>query len=257
MKQPKTAVITGASGGIGLELAKRLAKEGYRLVLAARSEKKLQEVQKELEPAQVLIKVKDLSKMEEVTDFYNELKEDNLSIDLLVNNAGFGLFGEFHTTSAEEELNMIDLNIKTVTLLSKLVLPDMMSRGSGQILNVASTAAFQPGPLMAVYYATKAYVLSFSEALDNECKDTGIRVSVLCPGPTSTGFSDRAELGSSKLFKSGVMEADKVADSAIQGLKEKKTVIIPGFKNKLLAQAVRFMPRKTTVNIVRKTQDRA
>lgn len=253
----KTALITGASGGIGLELAVRLAKEGYQLVLAARSEKKLLEIKQELSPHPVMVKRKDLSRMEEVHELYQELQNEGIKVDLLINNAGFGLFGEFHQTSAEEELNMIDLNIKTVTLLTKLILPDMLKEGRGQILNVASTAAFQPGPLMAVYYATKAYVLSFSEALEEECKGTGVHVSVLCPGPTSTGFSERAELGSSKLFQSGVMTSGQVADSAISGLRKKKTVIIPGNKNKLLAQAVRFMPRKTVAEIVRRTQERA
>ncbi|MDX8289758.1 SDR family oxidoreductase [Metabacillus indicus] len=253
----KTVLITGASDGIGKELAYKYAQDGYRLVLAARSEGKLQKLAEELKPAPVIVKRKDLSDMNQVRELYEELKAESVCVDVLVNNAGFGLYGEFVRTSAEEELNMIDLNIKSITLLAKLFAPDMAERGSGHILNVASTAAFQPGPLMAVYYATKAYVLSFSEAIENELKGTGVSVSVLCPGPTKTGFSDRANLGQSKLFKSGVMDVKEVADAAYKGLHKKKTVIIPGLKNKMLAAAVRFMPRKTVTGVVRKTQERA
>lgn len=253
----KTVLITGASDGIGKELAYKYAQDGYRLVLAARSEEKLQKLAEELMPAPVIVKRKDLSDMNQVRELYEELKAESVCVDVLVNNAGFGLYGEFLRTSADEELNMIDLNIKSITLLAKLFAPDMAERGSGHILNVASTAAFQPGPLMAVYYATKAYVLSFSEAIENELKGTGVSVSVLCPGPTKTGFSDRANLGQSKLFKSGVMDVKEVADAAYKGLHKKKTVIIPGLKNKMLAAAVRFMPRKTVTGVVRKTQERA
>ncbi|WP_411334168.1 SDR family NAD(P)-dependent oxidoreductase [Metabacillus indicus] len=253
----KTVLITGASDGIGKELAYKYAQDGYRLVLAARSEEILQKLAEELKPAPVIVKRKDLSDMNQVRELYEELKAESVQVDVLVNNAGFGLYGEFVRTSAEEELNMIDLNIKSITLLAKLFAPDMAARGSGHILNVASTAAFQPGPLMAVYYATKAYVLSFSEAIENELKGTGVSVSVLCPGPTKTGFSDRANLGQSKLFKSGVMDVKEVADAAYKGLHKKKTVIIPGLKNKMLAAAVRFMPRKTVTGVVRKTQERA
>jgi short-subunit dehydrogenase len=152
---------------------------------------------------------------------------------------------------------MIDLNIKSITLLTKLFLPDMISKKSGQVLNVPSTAAFQPGPLMAVYYATKAYVLSFSEPIENELKSTGVSVLVLCPCPSKTSFSERANLGQSKLFKSGVMDVKTVADAAYEGMKKGKTLIIPGFKNTILAASVRFMPRKTVTGIVRKTQERA
>ncbi|WP_203289193.1 SDR family oxidoreductase [Metabacillus sp. cB07] len=253
----KTVLITGASDGIGKELAYKYAQDGYRLVLAARSEGKLQKLAEELKPASVIVKRKDLSDMNQVRELYEELKAESVCVDVLVNNAGFGLYGEFVRTSADEELNMIDLNIKSITLLAKLFAPDMAERGSGHILNVASTAAFQPGPLMAVYYATKAYVLSFSEAIENELKGTGVSVSVLCPGPTKTGFSDRANLGQSKLFKSGVMDVKEVADAAYKGLHKKKMVIIPGLKNKMLAAAVRFMPRKTVTGVVRKTQERA
>ena len=151
---------------------------------------------------------------------------------------------------------MIDLNIKTLTHLTKLVVVDMVKRNEGKILNVASTAAFQPGPLMAVYYATKAYVLSFSEALSNELRHTNVTVSALCPGPTATGFVDRANLQQSKLFKSGVMDVKQVVEDGYKGVMNNKTVIIPGMANKLLAFSVRFMSRKFVTNIVRRVQDR-
>lgn len=253
----KTVLITGASDGIGRELAYKYAQDGYRLILTARNEMKLMKLAGELKNTTAIVKAKDLSDMNQIHELFQELQEEKIQVDVLVNNAGFGLYGDFKNTSAIDELNMIDLNVKSITLLTKLFLPDMISKKSGQVLNVASTAAFQPGPLMAVYYATKAYVLSFSEAIENELKGTGVSVSVLCPGPTKTSFSERANLGQSKLFKSGVMDVKTVADAAYEGMKKRQTLIIPGFKNKILAAAVRFMPRKTVTGIVRKTQERA
>ncbi|QNG60070.1 SDR family oxidoreductase [Bacillus sp. PAMC26568] len=250
----KTVLITGASDGIGRELAYKYAKDGFRLVLVARNEEKLMKLAGELKNTTAIVKSKDLSDMKQVNELFQELQQEKISVDVLINNAGFGLYGDFKNTSAEEELNMIDLNIKSITLLTKLFLPDMIIKKSGQILNVASSAAFQPGPLMAVYYATKAYVLSFSEAIENELKGTGVSVFVLCPGPTKTSFSDRANLEQSKLFQSGVMDVKTVADAAYTGMKRGQTLIIPGFKNRILAAAVRFMPRKTVTGIVRKTQ---
>ncbi|OHR73283.1 short-chain dehydrogenase [Bacillus sp. HMSC76G11] len=253
----KTVLITGASDGIGRELAYKYAQDGYRLILTARNEMKLMKLAGELKNTTAIVKAKDLSDMNQIHELFQELQQEKIHVDVLVNNAGFGLYGDFKNTSALDELNMIDLNVKSITLLTKLFLPDMISKKSGQVLNVASSAAFQPGPLMAVYYATKAYVLSFSEAIENELKGTGVSVSVLCPGPTKTSFSERANLGQSKLFKSGVMDVKTVADAAYEGMKKGQTLIIPGFKNKILAAAVRFMPRKTVTGIVRKTQERA
>lgn len=256
MTQQKTVLITGASGGIGRELAFQFAQDGYKLVLVARSESKLQMLADELSPAPVVIKVKDISSTEGIYGLVNELKAENIKVDVLVNNAGFGLYGEFTETSVDEELNMIDLNIKTLTLLTKLLIPSMLQNKTGHILNVASVAAFQPGPLMAVYYATKSYVLSFSEALENELQGTGVGVSVLCPGPTETGFSDRANLEQSKLFKGNLMDAASVAEVAYEGMKQKKPIIIPGLKNRLLTILVRLLPRKTVTKLVRNAQER-
>ncbi|WP_078409844.1 SDR family NAD(P)-dependent oxidoreductase [Priestia abyssalis] len=255
----KTVLITGASGGIGKELAVHFARDSYRLVLIARDSTKLEQVKKELEKdhqAEVIIIVKDISEQESVKEVYEYLQESNIQVDYLVNNAGFGLYGEFTDTSLDDELNMIDLNIKSLTHLTKRFLPGMIANNRGGVLNVASTAAFQPGPLMAVYYATKAYVLSFTEALANELKDTKINVTALCPGPTETGFSNRANLQESKLFKSGVMDVKEVASVGYKGFHSGKTVVIPGAQNKLLAHSVRFMPRKVVTSVVRNVQER-
>lgn len=256
----KTAVITGASSGLGVEFAKQLATRGYNLVLTARSEQKLKELAKDMEAhhgikAHVL--ALDLSQQGAAQELFQFTESIGVTADILINNAGFGLFGEFEGTNLQTELDMIQVNITALTELSKFFGRDMVVRGEGKILNVASTAAFQPGPLMAVYYATKAYVLSLSEALANEWQDRGVEVAALCPGATETGFSSTAELGQSKLFQSGVMKADKVVEEAVVSLLEtNKTVIIPGRKNKLLAGSIRFMPRKMVTSVVRKVQER-
>ncbi|NGQ93601.1 SDR family oxidoreductase [Brevibacillus sp. SYP-B805] len=252
-----TALITGASGGIGKELAELFAQDGYHLVLVARSGEILQQLAAELSAQykiQAEVIVKDLEDPSTAFEIYEEVREKGIHIDFLINNAGFGVYGEFVNTALQAELNMIDLNIKTLTALTKLFLPGMIRSRRGGILNVASTAAFQPGPLMAVYYATKAYVLSFTEALANELKGTGITVTALCPGPTNTGFSDRANLEQSKLFQMGSMNAREVAEIGYNGFMQGKTIVIPGMKNRLLSFSVRFLPRKTVTQIVRRIQ---
>jgi short-subunit dehydrogenase len=257
MKQ--TALVTGASNGIGYELTKLLAQDGYDLVLVARSESKLQQMAQELRALHgVAVKViaKDLGLPSAPQEIFAELQAASVHVDLLVNNAGYGMYGYFAETDLAEDLGMIQLNITALTHLTKLFLPGMIAKRQGKIMNVASTAAFQPGPLMAVYYATKAYVLSFSEALANEVEAQGITVSAFCPGPTSTGFGERAQLGQSKLFESGVMDAASVARIGYAGWQKGQTVIVPGFKNQMLASSVRFMPRKTVVKVVRKVQDK-
>ncbi|MEW4305780.1 SDR family NAD(P)-dependent oxidoreductase [Rossellomorea marisflavi] len=254
----QTALITGASSGIGLELAKLFAKDGYDLVLVARSEGKLNQLKGELEEQYGIrgtVIAMDLGKPEEAYRLKEELK--GVEIDVLLNNAGFGLYGAFDETDLEDELSMIDINIKALTALTKLFLPEMKERGRGRIMNVASSAAFQPGPLMAVYYATKSYVLSLTEALENELKGSGVTVTALCPGPTETGFKSRANLGESKLFKSGVMDVQTVARIGYDGLMRGKTIVILGFKNKLLANSIRFIPRKWVTATVRNVQERA
>jgi hypothetical protein len=179
----------------------------------------------------------------------------DIQVDVLVNNAGFGQYGMFAENDLEECLRQIQLNVTTLTHLTRLYLPAMIARKSGGILNVASTAAFQPGPLMAVYFATKAYVLHFSEALANELDGTGVSVTCLCPGPTATEFHKRANATGMRLLKFGSMDARTVAEDGYRGLVAGKPVVISGFKNWLVAQSVRFSPRRMVTAIARKTQE--
>lgn len=200
----RTALITGASGGIGYELAKLFAKDHYNLVLVARSGDKLNQVAGQLrEQFNVTVNTiaLDLAADQAVTMLFERLKGEGMAVDVLVNNAGFGVFGEFAEMPEEGIWGQIRLNVMALTYLTRLFLPAMIARRHGKIMNVASTAAFQPGPLMAVYYATKAYVLSFSEALANEVAGTGVVVSCFCPGATDTGFQKRAGMENSRLFK--------------------------------------------------------
>jgi short-subunit dehydrogenase len=256
-----TALITGASNGIGLELAKIHASKGDDLVLVARNKQKLEELKSELESA-YKVKVytigKDLSLPNAAKDVYDETTRQHISIDYLINNAGFGDFGMFAETDWNKELQMINLNITALTHFTKLYLQDMVKRRSGRIMNVASTAAFQPGPTMAVYFATKAYVLSFSEAVNNEVSDKGLTVTALCPGPTESGFQAAAALEDSKLFKGKNIPTSKtVAEFGYRAMMSGKTVAIHGLVNSILANFVRIMPRALVVKVTRKMQEKA
>ena len=243
-----TALITGASGGIGYELAKLFAKDHYNLVLVARSSDKLNQVASQLRQQfglNVEAMALDLAEDQSVKMLFEHLKGEKLEVDVLVNNAGFGVFGEFAEMPEEEVLGQVQLNVVALTHLTRLFLPAMIERRQGKIMNVASTAAFQPGPLMAVYYATKAYVLSFSEALANEVAGTGVVVSCFCPGATDTGFQKRAGIENSRLFKKiGAMNVETVARDGYRGLMAGKTLVISGTRNWLVAESVRFAPRK-------------
>ncbi|MGA7298774.1 MAG: SDR family oxidoreductase [Candidatus Sulfotelmatobacter sp.] len=243
-----TALITGASGGIGYELAKLFAKDHYNLVLVARSSDKLNQVASQLRQQfglNVEAMALDLAQDQSVKMLFEHLKGEKLEVDVLVNNAGFGVFGEFAEMPEEEVLGQVQLNVVALTHLTRLFLPAMIERRQGKIMNVASTAAFQPGPLMAVYYATKAYVLSFSEALANEVAGTGVVVSCFCPGATDTGFQKRAGIENSRLFKKiGAMNVETVARDGYRGLMAGKTLVISGTRNWLVAESVRFAPRK-------------
>jgi short-subunit dehydrogenase len=253
-----TALITGASLGIGYEMARLFARDGSNLVLVARTENKLTEVAGALQSAHgitVHVLVKDLARPEAPEEIYQKLQYLGVPVDVLVNNAGFGAYGLFAESDPQRDLDMIAVNITALTHLTRLFLPDMLKRKQGGILNVASTAAFQPGPLMAEYYATKAYVLSLTEALANEVAGTGVTASVLCPGPTATEFQSRAGLKESPLFASGVMSAEAVARFGYRRFLKGKTIIIPGLKNRFLLQIERFSPRALTPRIVRAMQE--
>jgi short-subunit dehydrogenase len=261
MNMGKTALVTGASSGIGLDLAKRFAAEGYDVALVARSEGKLTEVARAIEAEHKVrahVVTADLAEPRAADALMAKLAERGIEVDVLVNNAGYACYGAFSETDLADELNMIQVNIVALTHLTKLVVRQMVAKKAGRVLNVASTAAFQPGPLMAVYYATKAYVLSFSEALANELAGTGVTVTALCPGPTKTGFQARAQMEQSKLVRGKeIMTAETVARIGYAGLMKGKTVVIPGVSNKMMAQAVRFLPRKTVTKLVRNAQERA
>ncbi len=255
----KTALITGASSGIGLELARIFAKNKPNLVLVARSGDKLKALSDELTKASgVKVKVipADLSILKNCELLVNELKNENITIDYLINNAGFGTSGFFTDTDLQKEIEMINLNITALTYLTKIYGREMKQRGSGKILNVSSTAAFQPGPLMAVYYATKAYVQSFSEALANELKGTGVTVTALCPGPTASGFQSAANINNVRLVKGRKLPTSaEVALFGYNAMMKGKTFAVQGLMNKIGVQFVRFVPRKIITSVVRIIQE--
>ncbi|HEX6554308.1 MAG TPA: SDR family oxidoreductase [Ktedonobacteraceae bacterium] len=258
MDREKNALITGASSGIGYELTRLFAHDGYNLVLVARNQKQLMQIADEFkETYSVSAKVisKDLTAASAPEEIFTELQQESIGIDALVNNAGFATYGLFSETDLDAELQLMQVNMVTLTHLTKLFLPGMLNKRTGKILNLASTAAFQPGPLMAVYYATKAYVLSFSEALANELHGTGVSVTALCPGPTESGFQKKANMEDSKLFSGKIMDAQTVARIGYRGLMTNKTVVIPGLRNKILVETVRFSPRKMVTRVVRNMQE--
>ncbi len=248
-----TALITGASGGIGYELARIFAKNGADLILVARNRDKLTDIKADLEKTyavKVFVFPMDLSQPDAGASLFNRMAEQGIDPDILVNNAGFGSFGEFSRSEWEKERQMLFLNIIALTHLTKLFL-NLRKGKLGKVLNVSSTAAFQPGPLMAVYYASKSYVLMFSEALSRELKGTGITVTALCPGPTETGFKQRADLGRSRLFALlKPAQADKVAEFGYNNLMVGKPVAVYGFGNRLMAFLLRFIPRNAVRNII-------
>jgi len=245
-----TALITGASSGIGLEIARILAKD-HDVVLAARSEAALRDLATELGGSARVV-VADLSEPAGAAKLAAEVPE----VSVLVNNAGFGDFGDFASASPERIDQMMELNVGSVTRLSRAYLPAMLERGTGRIMNVASTAAFQPGPLMAVYYATKAYVLSFSEALAEETRGSGVTVTALCPGPTESGFQAGAAMEHSKLVSGKKLPSSaSVAAFGVKAMNRGDVVAVPGFQNKVLAASVRFSPRPVIRRMVHKMQE--
>lgn len=248
-----TVLITGASGGIGYELAKLFAHNHHDLILVARSGDKLAQVAAELQPTGVNVKTVPLDLAQPLAPkfLFDQVQSAGTAVDILINNAGFGVYGEFGEMPIEEILGQIHLNITALTELTRFFLPAMIARHSGRIMNVASTAGFQPGPFMAVYYATKAYVISFSEAIANELQHSGVTVTCLCPGATYTGFAKRAGVEESRLFKAGAMNAERVASDGYRAVMEGRTLAISGAHNWLVAQSTRFAPRKMVTAVSR------
>jgi uncharacterized protein len=253
------ALITGASGGIGLELARLCAKGGHDVILVARNRDKLDEIAKYLSGMyniRVEVIAADLTDPEAPQAIMGKVETLGLGIDVLVNNAGFGDWGLFGRAELKRQLDMVQVNIVALTVLTRLVLPRMVTQHRGRILNVASTAAFAPGPLTAVYYATKAYVLSFSEAIANELDGTGIAVTALCPGPTRTNFARDAGMTGSNLFSGpNVMDAATVAAAGYRGMMRGRAVVIPGLLNKILIASIRISPRWAVRMITRWFQE--
>lgn len=251
-------LITGATSGIGLELAHLAASDNKNLILIARNESELIKI-KELLTSQynieVYIMIKDLKDNNSAEEIYKEVNALSVNVNELINNAGIGSFGSFNNINKDVDLDMINVNIYSLTYLIKLFLPKMIENNEGKILNVASTAAFMPGPFMAVYYASKSYVLLLSEALASELKNTKVTVSVLCPGPTKTNFQSRAKMKKSDFVKAGVMDAKTVARIGYEGMKRGKRVIIPGTLNKGLITFMKFMPRSLAASLVKMTQN--
>ena len=252
----KSCLITGAAAGLGYEFSKLAIADGYDLILIDIDTDKLIEVKKELEKSnseKIIIISKDLCKPNIADEIYNEIKGQN--VEMLINNAGFGVFGEFSKTDWQREENMMNLHMLTSTHLTKLVIKDMVNADKGKILNVSSLAAFQPGPLMAIYYASKSFLLSFTEAVAREIKGTGVSISVLCPGPTKTNFqSTVSENTSENKIAVNMASVVEVASYGYKKMKKGKIVIIPGVMNQFLSLLPRFLPRNTAASIVYKIQ---
>lgn len=249
------ALITGATSGIGLSLARIHASKKGNLIIVGRNGAKLSKLKNELEHTfkiDVMAFSVDLSKETSVNKLINRIKDQKLRVKYLINNAGFGLYGEFKDTSIDREVEMIELNIKAVTMLSKAFLYDMKQHKKGYIMNVGSVASFLPGPLMSVYYASKNYVLAFSQALNEELKGTGVSVTCLCPGPTLTNFTKTARGEKAEILTSNLMSADDVAQIGYESMLDRKTIVIPGFRNKLIVFATRILSRRRIVSLVHK-----
>ena len=251
----KTALITGASSGLGVEFARIHASKGDNLVLVARSTDKMKVLKAELIKEfgiSIYVIGKNLTGKTAAKEIFDELKIKKIHVDYLINNAGFGDFGTFAQCDWDKQSDMINVNVMALTYLTRLFLPEMIKNKYGKIMNVASTAAFQPGPTMSVYFATKAFVLSFTEAIAYELKGTGVTATALCPGATDTGFKINASLDNSNLFKGNQIATSKeVAEFGYKAMMKGKTVVIHGFMNQIMAASVRFAPRKVVAAIAK------
>ncbi|AOR22260.1 SDR family NAD(P)-dependent oxidoreductase [Clostridium taeniosporum] len=251
----KYALITGGTEGIGLELAKLFAKDNCNLIIVARNEEKLLQVKNQIEnnyKVDVYILSIDLSIHSSCNKIFKFVDKKNISVDYLINNAGIGSFGFFHEDKVGFEENLININIVALTNLTKYFIRQMIDKKDGGIMNIASTAAFVGGPKMAMYYASKAYVLTLTEALYEEVKNLGIKVSCLCPGPVKTSFQNKAGIKKSEKAKKYLMDADKVARIAYEEFLKGKAIIIPGYKNKLLVWGTKLIPRSISRKIILK-----
>jgi hypothetical protein len=251
----KTALITGASVGIGRNLAEVFAAAGHHLVVTARNREQLTDLAVRLRQQQgvnVEVMQKDLGLAGAAQELFDQTQARGIAIEYLVNNAGFGTHGKFAESDVAEQLAMMQVNVVALTHLTRLFLPPMLARKSGRVLNVASVAAFQSGPLMAVYYASKAYVVSFSEALDAEMKGKGVTVTVLCPGPTKTEFQKRAGIENTRLFRSNTMSSADVARIGYDAMMAGRRRIIPGFRNRMLVVGAKLAPRSVSTAIAKK-----
>ncbi|WP_404305510.1 SDR family NAD(P)-dependent oxidoreductase [Neorhodopirellula lusitana] len=252
-----TTLITGASSGIGLELTKLFAASGDNVVLVARSEDKLNDLASNVRSQHDITATvipADLSTPDAVDHLSDQLRDRSLEIDTLVNNAGFGMLGKFAEMSADRQTNMLMVNVVALTRLTRKLLPGMLKRKTGGVLNVGSIAAYQAGPNMAVYYASKAYVLSFTEALREEVAGSGLHITCLEPGATETGFGEDSGMGSLDMFASQTMTAEVVAKAGYQGYRSNEDIVIPGWKNRLMVTGTSFLPRFATRKMVGKMQ---
>jgi uncharacterized protein len=259
-QRKRTALITGASSGIGFEFTKLFARDGFDLVLVARDQSRLAKIAYEWSRSfdvTVTVIPKDLSQSTAAQEVYREVQNEGIEVDVLVNNAGFNVYGPFAASDSQRELEMAQVNMIVLTQLTKLFLPAMLQRNSGKILNVASTAAFTPGPYSAVYCASKAYVLSFSEALAEELRGTGISVTTLCPGPTRTQFAERADMTETKIFQGRLASAREVAEAGYNALMQERTTLVVGLTNRLLVFSLRFSPRTLVASVAKNLLSRA
>jgi short-subunit dehydrogenase len=254
-RERSEVLITGASSGIGADLARLFARDGHGLVLVGRSRERLEGLARELREAhgaEVRVLPADLAIPGAARELRERVAGEGVEVDVLVNDAGFGMRGRFAELDPARQLEMIQVNLVALTELTRLFVPDMVGRGRGRILNVASTAAFQPGPLMAVYCATKAYVLSFSEALSEELRGSGVTVTCVAPGATQTAFGEIAGVSRTRLFRSGTMTSRAVAERAYSALNRGTALTVPGLRNRLLSASVRLVPIPAAARVARR-----
>lgn len=252
-----TTLITGASSGIGEQLAIQFARGGDDVVLVARSEDKLNELATQIQQSHdvdAIVICSDLASTDGVDQLCEQLHQRSIRVDNLVNNAGFGALGKFAELSIDRQIDMLMVNVVALTRLTRALLPAMIQHGCGGVLNVGSIAAYQAGPYMSVYYASKAYVLSFSEGLREEVADAGLHVTCLEPGPTESSFGEDSGMGKLAMFSSSTMSAETVAQAGYEGYHANKDIVIPGWKNRLMVASTSCLPRSATRKLVAKLQ---